>query len=245
MGSNDNPNAVEFKSAFKKLLVCHPLLTSVDHNVITNATGILNVSSHSRNKPLPPVVEDEVIELEIDYNMVMITEIEFSDPYEKHMWAYIASCVENKFIKNTQNYKYKCNECADILLSRNDKINDELLAMKGEDVEQPSASTLKIIIFGGAVMKMFSKEQHSRHSVNAIRKSIVNSIDMDDVYNNDLFSHHGHEESAHRHKEEFIDLMVQTFLTLKSYKICKKITEEEQGELIRHRRKRAVILLGQ
>lgn len=34
-GRNDNPNAIEFRSAFRKLLVCHPLLTSKDHNVIS------------------------------------------------------------------------------------------------------------------------------------------------------------------------------------------------------------------
>lgn len=253
LGSNDNPSAVEFASAFKKLLVCHPLITSVDHNVLTNATGILTVSSHKKKQPLQPLVqiienEELVLELEMDYEIVMITEIEDADPYERHISAYIALCVEENFIKNTKSHKFKCNECADILLSGNDKINDELLAMKNRDVakiQQPSASTLKVIIFCNAVMKMYSKEHHSKNSFNVIFESIIKNIDMDDPYNDGDFSHRGHEESAQHHKEDFIKLIVETYMALKSHKICNKITEQEQGELIRQRRKRAVILSGQ
>lgn len=252
MGRNDNPNAVEFSSAFKKLLVCHPLVTSVDHNVLTNATGILTVSSHQKNRKLPPVVENQVLELELelelDYDSTMIKEIEAAGPYEQHMWAYAALCVEEKFIQNTKSHKYKCNECADIILSGNDKINDELLAMKDRNVgqiQQPSNSTLRIIIFGNAVMKIYSEEHQSGNSVNGIYKSIIKDIDIDDLYNDFDFSHHNHEESAQHHKVEFINLVVETYMTSKSHKICKKITDAQQGRLIRYNRKRAVILAGQ
>lgn len=251
LGRNDNPNAVEFSSAFKKLIVCHPLTTSVDHNTITDATKILTVSSRKKNQPLPPVVENQVLELEIDYEFVMLTEIEESDRYEQHMCAYVALCVERNFIKNTKSHKYKCNECANLLLSENDKIYDELLAMKDEkeagQIQQPSASTLKIIIFGNAVMKMYSNEEH--HSINSMKvicKTITKNIDMNDLYKSDDFLHRELEESeAFHHKEEFVNFIIETFLALKSHKICKKKTDEEKGELIRFRKKREVILRGQ
>lgn len=247
LGRNDNPNAVEFSCAFKKLLVCHPLITSVDHNVITNATGILTVSSNKKNQPLQPVVEDQVFELELEYEIVMLTEIEQADPYEQHLWSYIALCVEENFIKNTKSHKYKCNQCADILLSGNDKINDELLAMKDKNIgqiQQPSMSTLKIIIFGNAVMKMYSEAEHSGNSTHVICKSITKNLDIGDLYNVYDFSHHENEETAH-HKEEFVNLVVKTYIALKSQKICRKITDEERGELIRQTRKRAVLVSGQ
>lgn len=155
-------------------------------------------------------------------------------------WACVALCVEEKFIKNTKSHKYKCNECANILLSGNNKINDELLAMKDREagkIQQPSASTLKIIIFGNAVMKMYSEEHHSKNSVNVICKSITKNIDIDDLYNDEDFSHNEYEESSQHHKEKFISLIVETYMSLKSYKICKKVTDEEVGELIRHRKK--------
>lgn len=251
LGRNDNPSAVEFASAFKKLLVCHPLITSVDHNVLTNATGILTVSSDKKIQPLQLEVGNKLeidYDLEIDYETVMLTEIEDADQYEQHIWAYIALCVEENFIKNTKSHKFKCNECVEILLSQNDKINDDLLAMKNtgvEKIQQPSESTLKIIIFCNAVMNMVPEDHHSKKNVNIICKNIMRNIDTDDLYNNVDFLHRNHEESSQLHKEEFITLIVETYMSLKSHKICKKITEKEQGELIRHRKKRAYILRGQ
>lgn len=238
MGCNDNPNAVEFESATKKLLICHPLITSVDHNVITNATRILTVSSCKKNQSLPPVVEEQVLKLELDYEFEMLTEIEEADLYGHHLWAFIALCVEENFIKNTKSHKYKCEKCADILSSGNDKINDELLAMKDKDVgqiQQPSWSTLKIVIFGNAVMKMYSdRSDRSKNSVNVICKNITKNIDVDDLFKDYDFSNHENEDAAH-HKEEFVSLIVQTYIALKSHKICKKISDEEKGENVRHR----------
>lgn len=132
LGRNDNPNATEFASAFEKLLVCHPVMTSVDHNVITNATGILTVSSKIKNKSKPSVVvnQPDVLELELDYDMTMLGEIESVEPYQQHMCAYIALCVEDKYIQNTKQHKNKCTECANILLASNDKINKNFLQWK-------------------------------------------------------------------------------------------------------------------
>lgn len=248
LGRNDNPNAIEFASAFKKLLVCHPVMTSVDHNVITNATGILTISSSNKEKKLltsAAMDQAEVVELELCYEAVMIDEIAEAEPYEQHMFAYIALCVEEKFIQNTKQHKYKCNKCADVLLSVNDKINDEFLSMKDKNVgeiQQPSASTLKIVIFGNAVNKLHSA--NGGNKFNIICNTIFNNIDVNDLYESVDFSDHEQKESG-RHKEEFIILIIKTYMALKSHKISKKITDEEKGELIRYRKKRDYILSGQ
>lgn len=165
LGRNDNPSTVEFQSAFKKLFVCHPLLTSVGHNVISNATGILTASSRSKNKllTLTPQAQDVGIEfelvneMELGYEHTMMNEIESMDPYEQHMCAYLALCIEEEFLKNTINqHRYGCKRCVDVLSDADNKINDEFLAMKGEESKQPSTSTLKIVIFSNAVMKIYS-----------------------------------------------------------------------------------------
>lgn len=67
-GRNTNPSTVEFRSAFRKLLVCHPLVTSVDHNVITNATGILTVSSKNPNRVRPVIEPAHEYELDTDHS---------------------------------------------------------------------------------------------------------------------------------------------------------------------------------
>lgn len=54
LGRNDNPNVSQFSSTFRKLLVCHPLTTSLGQNVISNATGILTKSAEHKKKRYTP-----------------------------------------------------------------------------------------------------------------------------------------------------------------------------------------------
>lgn len=247
LGSNDNPNAIEFKSAFRKLLICHPATTSVDHNVISNATGILTVSSAAKKKlsPLPNLNQEFELQLEFCYEDIMLKEIETMDRYDEHMCAYIALTVEEKFHQNVRQHKYKCAGCSAVLYTSDNKINDELLAMKAES-KQPSISAFKLVIFANAVMNMFSMEHGQGNSFNAVRQTIYERLDIDDIFEN--FYHVQHDENTFQHtnhKEEFVFELIKTYMTIKSHKIGEKVTIEEQGELIRRKRKRAVILAGQ
>lgn len=226
-------------------------MTSHDHNVVTNATGILTVSSTAQKKSLSSATHpfEPEFKLEIDsellsYEIVMLTEIETMEPFEKHMCAYIASCIEEKFIQNTNLYKYKCKECANVLLRTKDIIDDGLLAMKSGEIKQPSASTLKVVIFSNAAMKLISLESPQGNDFNAVYKVIHENIDMEDLFEDVDFNHNDEEQST-SHKNKFITLLIKTYLTIKSQKIGKKITDKERGELIRQNRKRAVLVSGQ
>lgn len=144
-----------------------------------------------------------------------------------------------------KNGRYKCTKCAEVLISPGDKIADELLAMKAES-KQPSASTLKIVIFSNAVMKMFSSDRLEGNSFTGVWKNIRENIDTEDVYRNFQLSEHEDEVSSKTgHKEEFISQLIKTYMTMKSQKICKKIADKERGELVRHKKKREYILAGQ
>lgn len=228
--------------------MCHPATTSVDHNVITNATGILTVSSNKKKESLPPAIinQAEVFECDLCYETVMLEEVERveTEPYERHMCAYIALCVEEKFIEFTNQNKYKCTKCSDLLMSMNDKINDELLVMK--EKQQPSASTLKIVIFSNAVNRLYSTNREQRNSFIVVWNTIFKNLDISDLYDGvDFTGHEQDDSSAFNHKEAFIKLVIKTFMILKSQKICKKETDREKGELVRYNKKRDYILLGQ
>lgn len=246
-GRNDNPSTVEFSSAFKKLLICHPIITSVGHNVITNATGILTTSSRIQKRPLPAAsAQSQAYELEVDYATLIKEENDNMEPFEEHITAYVALCTEEKIIyKMNHSNKYKCSDCINLLHAPGEKISDQLLAMKtGES--QPCASTVKIIVFSNAILKLISAERTQGNDFNAIWKTIYNLIDFDDLYGDEDFSQHHNELSSQwSHKENFVINIIKIYLTLKSVTIGNKVTDEERGELIRHRRKRAVLNSGQ
>lgn len=180
--------------------------------------------------------------VELDYADIILGEINEMDHYSEHLCAYVASCVEHQFRQNVKQRKYKCFKCTEVL-QFDGKINDELLEMKIEN-EQPSISTFKLVIFANAIMKMYSAEHQQGNSFNAIQKTILENVDIYDVYIN-FHDAHDREDALSDHKVEFIREMVKTYMTIKSKKIGAKITSAEQGEPIRRRRKRAVIVAGQ
>lgn len=75
------------------------------------------------------------------------------------MAAYVALCVEQKVIAkmNKCKNKYTCSDCINLLLNPNDKIYDELLAVRADN-SQPCESTVNIVIFANAVMKLISNQ---------------------------------------------------------------------------------------
>lgn len=252
-GRNDNPSTIEFRSAFRKLLICHPIITSVGHNIITNATGILNVSSRKPTKMQPivglePTQRQEFeLELEVDYDSLLKDELDEMDPYDHHTVAYVALCVEEKLIQKMENAKNKhqCSQCINLLLTSNEKIHDELLSMKATN-SQPSRSTVNIIIFATAIMKLISVQQSQGNDYNIVWRTIFNHLNIDDLYRNENFNQHQHKLiQSLGHKEDFVVHLIKIFMTLKSQKIGNKITEEERGELIRNRRKQDVHHAGQ
>lgn len=243
-GSNDNPNAIEFKSAFRKLLICHPLLTSKGHNVIPSTLKIMNVPS-TRKTPLPKVEPLAREEFELDftccYEDMIIDELKEMDAYDEHLYAYVASEVEKKIIRKIQrNTKSGCAPCADVF-KQNENISNEFLRSKNEDLsstEQPCLSTLKIIIFVNAIQKILPSIE-----VKAIRKHICQNLDFSDLYSLSNFEDHQLNKSD-GHKEEFVIEVLKTYMDLKSIKIGKRITSEDKGLSNRYVNKKLIHVKG-
>lgn len=100
LGWNNNPNQVQFMSAYRKLLVCMPHLSARSGNCIIDSTNVLTVSSakqETQQPSQPPFDQVKAVEIDIaEFHDLLGVEIE---PYEQHMRAILASTVENKIIK--------------------------------------------------------------------------------------------------------------------------------------------------
>lgn len=220
----------------------------MDRNTITNATGILTASSSRKPQQKINIVRppEQEYDIEIDYNQLILEEIQAMESYEQHLCAYLALCIEDKLMQNINRHLYKCNECANILRASEEKINDELLAMKNDfgSAKQPSESTLKIVIFANGVMKLISSKSDQGNNFGVVQKTIFDNLDFGDVYTSVDFVHTEGTDFVH-HKEKFINEIIKTYMTLKSRNIGRKITDEEQGERIRQRRTDAIHKAGQ
>lgn len=174
--------------------------------ILTQLNSILTASAHKTKIPQASVyTRFQEFDLNIDYDQLMAQEMRTMDSYEQHLCAYIALRIEQQFKQKINRNQYNCRDCASILCSLYDRINDDLLAMKNEDgpAQQPLASTLKIVIFANAVMKQISAQSSQGNDFSAVCKTAYNNLEMDDLYSAADFSHlEG--ESIINHKEKFI-----------------------------------------
>lgn len=144
-------------------------------------------------------------ELVVDYDQLMLEEISTMESYQQHMCAYLALCIEKQFMQSINRNQYKCFECLNVLHGTHERINDDLLAMKNDDgpAKQPFASTLKIVIFSDAVMKSISAQSTEGNHFEAVRKTIYNNLDINDLYTSVDF-HHVEGTNIVDHKDNFI-----------------------------------------
>lgn len=167
------------------------------------------------------------LDLQCDYEEIMLAEIETMDPYDEHMSAYHAHCVENKFFQLIQQRQYKCRECEKVLTSADDLINDTLLAMKYGEKEQPSRSTMKIVIFANAIMRIHFAECDGERNFDALLKSIRDNIDIQSIYNN-FYTHHEIDRAEDSHKIEFVSRLIRIYIALRFKYMSKKKSRTEE-----------------
>lgn len=71
-------------------------------------------------------------------------------------------------------------------------------------------------------------------------ETIFRSLKMDELYSQSNFEH-----DQQNHKEEFVRKIIDTYLTIKSQHIGKRIADEERGAFIRSRLKNRTHFVGQ
>lgn len=256
LGANNNPTTEQFKSAFRKLLICTPNLSAKGTNCLTSAIHLLTVSSaqqpicqpKTHQTPLPIDVSSviERIHNDLDYNTLIHAEM---DDYERHLNAYLASTIETNIIKKIMARPIsKCSDCLHAF-SENVKIEDSFLKKKSQtsNIVQPCRSTVNIIVASNAIMKILQSIGHI--DFNIVLRAILPCLDIDSLFDSSDFIEHQNEGRVSitlSHKEEFICNILREYMHLKSKKICDRITaEEHKAGNVRKKNTKNIIFAGQ
>lgn len=264
LGANNNPTVQQFMSAYRKLLFCTPHISKV---VKTNCdidlpNELLTVSSESSTDTTAKrnwlrtdtILRAQAAEIQMDIFSHMNFQIEDQDPYEQHIYGLIASAVEKDITQHIQKQTASgCIHCLNIF-DENEKISDSLIEKKirrHEKIKQPCSSTLQIIF----ICEKINDELQSTPDISyqSLAKTTLTNILLfeDAFYEKTDFETHVHEpgqntEKSHiTHKEAFLLKVICTYLDIKSKRICKLISMEEQAESQKQRNeRRARILAG-
>lgn len=247
LGENNNPNAQQFSAAYRKLLFCVPHLSAHRTNCNLDLVDILTVSS--ADQPRQPPIQNHLsirneIEIEMGYDELLNNTL---DLYQQHMCAYLAVSIETKIVRNIEIRTISaCQDCSKVF-EENTKIFDCFVAKKNSI--QPCSSTRDLIVVCDSVLRLFQSNEHI--AFEKMSETIFKVLDIDRLYELSHFNDHRKAEvnqindMGMTHKDQFIYSILEEYMHMKSKKIGKRITYEEQGQKIRRKATRNIIMAGQ
>lgn len=250
LGANNNPTPLQFKGVYRKLLVCMPHVSARSGNCILNSTNVLTVSSGIQPEKKSKALQFlQIKPLEVD--MSKFDELIQADeePYEQHLRAYVASQVEKKIIgKITSQSKIACQDCLSVF-SENPKIFDAFIDKKSrtKEISQPCFSTVHILRCCDVLIELLQAEEYI--NFNVLAKTAFTMISTDELYASTVFGTHEQTnctQTGLTHQDKFIYEVILEYMIMKSSKIGKRITIEEQNcRAIRRKLTRSIIFAGQ
>lgn len=212
-----------------------------DSNCLNDITKVLHVSS-AKSSSHTPTNQDE---LEMLANYDFENHIEYEDvrfPHENDLrgnsMAFIASIVEEKVLKKINQKGYKrCTACMHVFLE-NEITEDSFIQYKIEtsNTLPPCRSTIELIQSVDTILKIYDTQNVS---FNSMLVHIMKNINLDQFYGESVF------DREHDHQYELIELVIRTYMDIKSRKDCKLITRLSQSTRKRHTNLKEVHRLGQ
>lgn len=221
-------------SAYRKLLLHNEVVSGKGANCLNDITKVLHISSNSNSLKVTNNSELEQLsnfdfENHIDYDDDRLIEpcVKTAHSLNQHSTAYVASILETAVIKKISNKgKKSCSACMQIFLE-NEITDDTFTEYKSQisNILQPCKSTID---FMNTVDNLLDKYKSQTISFSAMLTHIIRKINKDRFYGQSTYDQHDH-------KEEFIELVIKTYMDIVSVEACKTITKMSQKtQHIRH-----------
>lgn len=120
----------------------------------------------------------------------------------------------------------------------NELSDDVFIQFKSEssDIVQPCKSTIRLI---QKVETLLEKYESLNVSFNSMLVHIIRKVDVANLYEKSLF------DESHDHRDEFIEIIIKTYLDIKSTNFCKLITRMSQNEQIHQKYLKEIHFRGQ
>lgn len=255
-GHNTNPNVIQYKSAFRKLLCQIPVKAPETANCIafknwkddssvlmqSNYTNIYLVSSR---RPYLDIQNEENFkdQLITQENLVLNDLIEIDEVEKSHYLtdslphaniALMAALIEQQILNTA---KFYCSYCK-LVFHENDKMNDCFISSKTAYV--PCESTFKICKTVHQILSIY-KPGEKKFNFNVLYYLLFQYLTTDDLYNKTNFENH--EES--KHKYYLIKCISNEYIKKATARIAKQATMDEHPEILRSRLTKLIHSLGQ
>lgn len=239
-GFNNNPNELQFKGAYRKLL-CNIKVQAPEtgncrlfDRVLPSDHEYSNIFTISSKRPkimlenidnLLQIHQQSILE-----DIVLIDELRNHNCTSFYTIAFIASRIEEKIIRS----KFDCESCMSVF-SENSKIEHIRLTFK-----IPCRSTYGICKHVDNFMKAYDLRRSSKnYNFQLMYCLIFRTLDFSTLFVNSFSN------CDINHKYSFIKCMVMQYVAIKAAYICREITFEQYEKIFRHQLNKLVLFKGQ
>lgn len=227
-GSNDNPIATQFQSAYRKLLHQSDIRLSEHSNVATQgSSNVLTISSFNKQSNLVgdefSVPPDNLKEEEEWNEFLELESLENCDHIldkSDSGISFVAHLLECRLLKNN----IYCNFCKDVL-QKNPKVNDNLCV--NSEMGKPCASTFYLCKLTDIALKSYINTGPKFKK--KIYLFVMNQIDFDKVFPQFFLPQHDVD-----HKHYLIKYFIDEYINKKCAYLAKQKTISLQRRYIRN-----------
>lgn len=242
-GHNNNPSALQFKSAYKKLLVRHQISAASTGNcTILDATTILHVGAGSAARTVDTIVDEDVQDSDItdhDYNYFSAA-VRLSN-YVEDVVGYVSGFVVKKAVKYIT-----CTVCTTFLYSDSDKSLSVLLnKKKWGNLTMASNDVMKICI---TLEKLIRENKVILFSKKNIKEFLIlKLLKHQDFFCSEVMQEHIlNQDILDNHKIQLVRLIARFFLECRLHHEAKKVSETlNNSSRIRHKLTKLVLFNNQ
>lgn len=246
-GHNDNPNVVQFRSAFRKLLCNTKIMAPENSNCqqferFENNSPFTNIYFVSSRRSKLNVLEDIEFQEElasqrneIIENLIELDEKNYDsiDGCSGASIAFAAQLIEER-IRNTD--KFYCALCQTVF-DENEKLENCFLSTKIRNA--PCVSTYKICKVVNKFVIIHQKDRIVRNDFKIKYYMIFQELDFENIFSSSDFSHHPDD------KLHLVKCIVNEYVKIRSTQMANDITDREIQKVLRKKLTKMIHFNGQ
>lgn len=249
-GSNDNPNVVEFKGAWRKLL-CGNLENF--HTAYSNArlldiaspiipfTDIYTISS--RRPDLDETEKQSIkekAELEREHIQLELEQLTISERGSHHDLARAGIALMAKSIeRKIEAYHFNCEPCKLVFVE-----NSALIGCfaNSENLNPPCDSTFRICEIADKFLRLHKPSNARKHDFNVLYCLMFDEINK---HHETLYTQSKHLNECNDHRFHLFKVVVDEYVGMKLSQMCEQRTLEEHDKIVRKSKTKAIHFAGQ
>lgn len=217
-GFNNNPNALQFQTSYKRLLIRHELKEFQNGNCIFDNIEILHVSSRKENLKCP-IGNSDMLQSTIEFDHDYVSTCFALSTFVEEVVLYISGFVSHKLTLIID-----CPICKEQLVGENMPLLSKM-KNRGPFIA-PSKDVISICKVSERIIRQYSHTLFSRNIKTIIMNKIFNQIG--NPFDNEIMNEHVLcQQIFDNHRSQLCKYIIELYVNIKLFDETKKMSQKD------------------